>query len=285
MGLGIKRRLVAALDRPGGRDLLAGSINAIGRIKGFRGIRVFFENGRWFHQVNNLTFPGRPKFAHWPYRFADFQNQEARYLSDAKDYWMAFYTPSFGDVVVDIGAGEGEDVLAFSRGVGPKGRVLAIEAFPATYEVLSYFCARNGLTNTVALHFAVSESAGSRTFRESLHWVENAIDDESEGGVAVRGAILSQICLEQGIDSIDYLKMNIEGAEVQALKGMTGMLRRIKAICVSCHDFRADRGDGEQFRTRRFVVDFLQMHGFELRFRDDPRPYVRDQVFGTHRAA
>jgi len=46
--------------------------------------------------------------------------QLERYLRDARDYWFHVYRPREGDVIVDIGAGRGEDVYAFSLGVGPK---------------------------------------------------------------------------------------------------------------------------------------------------------------------
>jgi len=83
------------------------------------------------------------------------------------------------------------------------------------------------------------------------------------------------------LKKIAFLKMNIEGAEREALLGMGPSLRRVEQICVACHDFRADLGHGEQFRTRIFVQEFLVKHGFTLRSRpDDPRSYVRDHVFG-----
>jgi FkbM family methyltransferase len=283
MGFGLKRRLVSTLDRPGGRAILAAAVNRLARLRGFKDIKIFYEGRRWFHRVGERTFPGHRHFTQWPYNFAAFASQESRYLNDANDYWMAFFTPPKNGVVIDVGAGEGEDVLAFSRAIGSQGRVIAIEAFPTTFEVLREFCLRNGLTNTITLQAALGDRSGTITFQESTHWVENAIDMEGgSGGVDVRCATLGEICAELNIAEIDYLKMNIEGAEVQALKGMVDVLPRIKAICVSCHDFRADRGDGEQFRTRDFVVPFLRSHGFALKFRDDPRPYVRDQVFGTH---
>lgn len=285
MGLGLKRLVVAALDRSGGRAILATCVTALARLRGFNNVRVFFKNGRWYHKVGPMTFPGRREFDQWPYRFGSFASQGHQYVADARDYWMFFITPPPGAVVIDVGAGEGEDVLAFSRAVGEHGKVLAIEAFPSTFEVLREFCVRNELLNTVPVHVALGENAGSILFQESSHWVENSIATDTDHGVKVRCAQLGSVCAEYGISTIDYLKMNIEGAEVQALKGMVDVLPKIRMICVSCHDFRAERGDGEQFRTRKFVVEFLTVNGFELKFRDDPRPYVRDQVFGIRSLA
>ena len=63
-----------------------------------------------------------------------------KYLRDADDYWFHVYQPQPGDVIVDIGAGRGEDVFAFSKAVGRTGHVWAIEAHPTSYTMLGRFC-------------------------------------------------------------------------------------------------------------------------------------------------
>jgi hypothetical protein len=75
--------------------------------------------------------------------------------------------------------------------------------------------------------------------------------------------------------------MNIEGAERLALPGCTDALRRARFVCIAAHDFRAARGEGEEFRTLAFVRDFLAAAGFQLVTRDgDPRYYVPYHVHG-----
>jgi FkbM family methyltransferase len=55
--------------------------------------------------------------------------------------------PKPGDTIVDIGAGRGEDDLAFSQAVGPTGKVLAVEAQPRSFRMLKAFCEVNDLRN------------------------------------------------------------------------------------------------------------------------------------------
>ena len=63
---------------------------------------------------------------------------------------------------------------------------------------------------------------------------------------------------------------------------MASSIHKVRTICVACHDFRADRGDGVHFRTRRVVEPFLLENGFHLTCRrDDPRPFVRDHIHGV----
>ena len=75
--------------------------------------------------------------------------------------------------------------------------------------------------------------------------------------------------------------MNIEGAERQALPGCREALEGTARVCISAHDFRANRGEGERFRTLGFVREFLGESGFALTTRDeDGRYYVPYHVHG-----
>jgi hypothetical protein len=76
--------------------------------------------------------------------------------------------------------------------------------------------------------------------------------------------------------------MNIEGAERDALPGCVDVLDRTQSVCVAAHDFRADRGEGDSFRTLAMVRDFLAARGFTLTTRDeDRRYYVPYHVHGV----
>jgi len=66
----------------------------------------------------------------------------ASYRWRGPDFWRDLtadllffqYRPRAGDVVVDVGAGMGEELPALCRSVSPGGRVIAVEAHPFTYE-------------------------------------------------------------------------------------------------------------------------------------------------------
>jgi FkbM family methyltransferase len=189
-------------------------------------------------------------------------------------------------VIVDVGAGRGEDTLTFSRAVGRTGRVIAVEAHPLTFAILKNLCVLNGLTNVTAVQLALMDKPGSVQIVDSeSSWMENTIEyGNGSRGQEVRAATLDDVCVKEGLKDIAFLKMNIEGAERFALLGMESVLPHIRQICVACHDFRSDLGHGEHFRTRGFVENFLIKHGFTLASRqDDPRDYVRYHVFGLRR--
>ena len=217
-------------------------------------------------------------------RWQPWAERRAEYRREAADYWFHVYRPQPGDVIVDIGAGCGEDVYAFSEGVGAEGVVWALEAHPETFKRLERFCRKRRLSNVRCIRRAVMDRRAMLHIETQANWQANSISDRPRTPASedVESLPFDDICLEHGIARIDFLKMNIEGAERFALAGMSAALARTRHICVAAHDFRADRGEGEQFRTRDFVVKALEAAGFTLALRtSDPRSWVRDQIHGT----
>lgn len=278
-----KRALIRLLDRPGGRFLLGKIATTFLHLRSGEGVDIDYIDGMWTRRVGLDFFPDGPRF---DYTYADFESWKRQmevYSSDTREYWLQHYRPEEGDVIVDVGAGRGEDTVAFSRGVGKTGRVIAIEAHPLSFAILKQFCALNQLANVTPLHVALMDKLGTVHVVESeSSWMENIVtSDQDSSGVTVQARTLDDLCSKEGIRDIAFLKMNIEGAERSALLGMQTIMPRIRQICVACHDFRADNGQGDHFRTRSFVEQFLTEHGFTLASRsDDVRDYVRDHVFG-----
>ena len=221
--------------------------------------------------------PAEPNWQRWA-------NMATKYVRDADDYWFQRFSPKPGDVIVDIGAGRGEDVYAFSRAVGGTGRVWAIEPHPTSFRTLKKLCERNHLDNVTALNYACVDPAAQLQIETLPVWESNYVRSgaASETSHAVEGIPFDELSDRYGIGAIDFLKMNIEGAEREALPGCRRALERVRNVCISAHDFRAARGEGEQFRTKEFVTGFLTPAGFKLVTRDeDPRYYVPFHVHGT----
>jgi FkbM family methyltransferase len=187
-----------------------------------------------------------------------------------------------GDVIVDVGAGRGEDAFAFSRAVGAEGRVFAIEAHPISFAILRNFCRLNRLDNVIPLELAVASKSGILALSdEESSWMENSVVASGANTISVQAATLDEICSQNKIGDIGLLKMNIEGAESDALLGMEKTVSRVRQVCIACHDFRSEKGDGDQFRTRAFVEQFLLDHGFTIKSRPESSlDFVRDHVFG-----
>lgn len=252
-------------------------------IRGADELEIAYLNGLWTRRAGRYFVPDSPTFEYTYDDFGKWKGIIDHYVADAEDFWLRHYQPKERDVILDVGAGRGEDTLAFSKAVGKTGRVVAIEAHPLSFAILKSFCMLNRLTNVTALQLALMDKPGKvRIVESNSSWMENAVEyGNPSSGIDVTAGTLTEVCKQQGIEDIAFLKMNIEGAERYALRGMTSVMPRIRQICVACHDFRYELGHGEQFRTRAFVESFLIEHGFEIVSRfDDPRDYVRDHIFG-----
>ena len=283
----LKRHLVRALDSSAGRSLLAWlTTRRARRLLGRPDVEVSYS-GLWAHRVGEYTIPDGPRFEYHDARLRSWADEVPKHRRNAEDYWFRHYAPEPGDVIIDVGAGRGEDVLAFAERVGPTGRVIAIEAHPASFRLLEAFCRLNDLRNVTPLHYALMDRSGSVTIQDADDWKESTVTTTGvSSGTVVPATTLDAICSEQQLDQIAFLKMNIEGAERLALRGMGATLPRIRQICVCCHDFRANKGDGELYRTRGIVEECLTRHGFTVSARlDDRRAYVRDHLHGTRNSA
>jgi FkbM family methyltransferase len=280
--MSIQRAVINLLDRPGGRTVLGGLTTRFARKITGTDIEIAYKDGLWTSRIGRYFLPDSEHFNYFTNSFAKSASQVEEYFANAKDYWFHAYRPQRGDVIVDIGAGCGEDTLAFSEAVGESGRVIAIEAHPATFRLLESFCRLNRIHNATPVWLALMGNAGSVSMVESKSWEGHSVDlQNSVSSLRVPASTLDALCERLNIKDIAFLKMNIEGAERDAIKGMTRSIAHVRTICVACHDFRADRGDGEHFRTRHVVESFLVENGFRLAYRpDDARPFVRDHIHG-----
>ena len=282
----IDEELVRRLDHAEGRAELARLATALaGENAPGSNLEILWD-GMWMRRAGGVYFPDPELFRHEQPNWQRWADMAGKYLRDADDYWFHVYKPQAGDVIVDIGAGRGEDVFAFSRAVGDAGRVWALEPHPLSFQVLNRFCELNGLTNVTTLNLACTEQPADLHIETLPVWESNYVrpGEASATSFTVKGMPFDAIAAGHGITHIDFLKMNIEGAERDALPGCRDALSRTRHVCIAAHDFRAARGEGESFRTLAFVREFLTDAGFQLTTRDDdPRYYVPFHVHGVRR--
>jgi FkbM family methyltransferase len=184
-----------------------------------------------------------------------------------------------GDLVLDVGAGRGEDTCVLSAAVGPSGTVVAIEAHPETFTILEDFVRLNELPNVHLEHCAVSDRSGTCLISEEAEelWQCASLKFAGGAGRPVPAKRIDDLPQLAGTRHIAFLKMNIEGAEVVALQGAREILAKTDNICVCCHDFL-----GEQTRTKVAVEELLARSGFNLLWSPPDSPaYERDFVYGT----
>jgi FkbM family methyltransferase len=277
--MGLARHLVNLLDRPGTRWALA----RIARLR--TGVHVEYD-GRWMRVLRDgLVLADLPHFSYHSDTLAKSERTVAFIEASARDSWFFDYHPTPGDVIVDIGAGTGLETRVFANAVGPTGRVYAIEAHPETFHRLKAAVRRNGWPHVTPIFAAITDTAQTVYIENRAKDISNAINPQAGEtfSIPVPGRTLDNICEEHGISRIDFLKMNIEGAERMAVRGMSRSLRFTRRVCIACHDFRAERENEPFFATKNEVTDCLHQNGFETRTRDDHQyRFARDHVHGRN---
>lgn len=137
-----------------------------------------------------------------------------------------------GDVVYDIGANIGYYTLFFSRLAGPQGHVYAFEPAPDLHAILQENVRLNGYTNVTIEQKAVTGSTGPLTlFMEEGRPEDNRIfpDHKVERSeVSIQGVALD----DMNLPAPAFIKMDIQGAEILALRGMRRILEQSKDVCL-----------------------------------------------------
>jgi FkbM family methyltransferase len=262
------------LSRGGLQSISLPFMNGLARLQGHGMQRIFLDDGIWMHQTSRGYFA-----YHQPYLRLDLSRLDQL----ARQNFLWGYRPQAGDVIMDVGAGVGEETLTFSRAVGERGKVICIEAHPRTCRCLEKLVQYNRLENVIPIHVAAAEPGCSAVNIENGNeYLSNRI---GSAGVSVPATTIDAIHQQLNLGRVHFLKMNIEGSERLAISGMAATLKQTEVLCVSCHDFLATNAGDDGLRTKNFVRDFLRRNGLDVLERGEPGlpPYVRDQLWVYNR--
>jgi FkbM family methyltransferase len=190
----------------------------------------------------------------------------------------AFYEPDFraigkflktGDVAFDVGANVGTHSLAMSRCVGPLGKVHAFEPVPDTAWLMRENLALNRVTNVDLSGTAISDAARTLEMKvyDQRYSAWNPFGGASFDGIEPVGTIdvqtesLDQVAQTRGVERIGFLKIDVEGYEIDALRGATGLLDTGLIDCLSFEISEIPlRASGNSAKE---VFEFLTSMGYQ----------------------
>lgn len=135
------------------------------------------------------------------------------------------------DVVLDVGANEGQVTLVAARRVGPGGKVFSFEPNPVPRQILQRSLERNDIANVIVIPAGLSDEAGSLDlFVPSINSGEGSFAaSPDEAGYTVTCPVLvgDALMVEE---SPVLVKIDVEGFEVRVLKGLSATISRNRPI-------------------------------------------------------
>jgi FkbM family methyltransferase len=208
-----------------------------------------------------------------------------------EDDLLQLFRPIKGDVVVDLGAYLGRYTLTSSNLVGKSGKVVAIEGDPSHYEMLENNLKLNKVSNVTAINCMVGSKdmhliVGSKdtyltVSSKDMHtnYQEDSYKEFDETGKAQIGnttvhlnTLDNLLIKEHGIREVNWMKIDVEGAELDVLNGAHNILSNSKRInlLIEIH------GVNKLYKP---IVEILNSHNFKIIFEKDG---PKDRILSRH---
>ena len=149
-----------------------------------------------------------------------------------------------GDTCVDAGCQVGYYSCLFARLVGEGGRVYSFDANPQACEVTRANLELNNIRCAEVIHVALTDRPGDVRFHVASDDQTGLSSigpiDERKTTITVPGQRLDDLLDERKVDHIRLLKLDVEGAEEIALRGLGRYLteHRVDFILAECYDLR-----------------------------------------------
>ena len=175
--------------------------------------------------------------------------------------------PSPGDYVVDGGAWVGDAACVFSNAVGPEGKVFAFDPLDVHIEVLRYNARHFACPNVTIMPFGLADHNFASGACQAAGY---------NPGFSVRGksAPLRTLdnCVESGeIDRVDFIKLDIEGSEFDAIRGAAGVIEKFRPrLAISLYHLPDD--------LFRIILHLKERHPFYRMFLDHYTIYINESV-------
>jgi FkbM family methyltransferase len=166
----------------------------------------------------------------------------------------------------------GKYTIIASKRVGTNGKVIAIEAHPGNYEMLNRNIELNGLTNVTTLNYAVYSKEtkiklflpGEKSNRTIYNTLISTRATDEEKFVEVNADTLDDLLQNNEIShaDINWIKIDVEGAELEVLKGADSIMSHSKNITllIEVHDIE----DGKN--VYRPIMDLMEKYNFKIEF-------------------
>lgn len=214
--------------------------------------------------------------------------KELKELFDVKDELIIF----------DIGSCEGEDSIKYSK-IFPNSKIYAFEPLPKNLSLLYSNLEKYLINNVEVFPIALSNEKGKASFYVSSgqpdnlpktdHWdfgnksssllppdkhIEYLPWLNFNQVIEVNTDTLKNFCVKVGIKYIDFIHMDVQGAELKVLEGAAEFMTNIKSIWLEVESISLYKGQP----LKKEIENFMQGHGF-CKIKDTVGDIAGDQLY------
>lgn len=170
-----------------------------------------------------------------------------------------------GMTVIDIGAHIGYYTRLLSELVGESGRVFAFEAHPDNFAVLKQNLSAKKYSNVKIYNCAVSDQKGKMNLYVSPGSSNHSLLSgytEVSGIIEVESVTIDSFLSEQGIKRVDFVKVDVEGAEPLVFAGIKHTISSSPILSLLV-EFNPQALRSGNFAPEKFLQDIREI-GFEV---------------------
>lgn len=156
--------------------------------------------------------------------------EEPEEINEIKEY-LKRYNLKKGDSVIDCGAYRGYFTVLASKLVGEEGKVIAIEPDPFNVMLLKKNIKANKLNNVIIIQKGLSNK------EIEIGWSIGGIVSQINRSklFKIKTTTIDNIFKKTRLGTVDFIKMDIEGAEIEALYGAANTLRHTKNLAIASY--------------------------------------------------
>lgn len=209
-----------------------------------------------FTQTISLDQYRSMEIAFRPFIFSDMAIVSTVFEPDVR----SAFQPKPNETVVDVGAHIGLYTLIAARMLGNIGKVISIEPDESSLAVLRKNIAINHLNNTIVLPIALGYINGWKnfyygvmpsgsTFYPTRERALYKVRKTKKIDVVTMDALLEKL----GIGDVDWMKINVEGADLDVLQGAESSIQNSKNLKIIIRVSRSE------------TLEYLQKKGFQIK--------------------
>jgi len=190
----------------------------------------------------NLAVSDRETIRFWWSYFVGYFSQERKFFDywgqDAGDLRFLWSALRPGDTFLDVGAFHGVYSVIAGKRVTNGGQVIAFEPSPRDRRRLQMHLRWNGIRRARVEPFAVSATASETSFFQVVsgdptrNGLKPPATEDSVAKITVKAVSLDQYVAERNIQRVDVMKLDVEGGELEVLRGAADMFARFRPILI-----------------------------------------------------